>query len=67
MRVDTFWYVLMRYGHDVSRSSLPFRYDEIRSDRTVPIDSTFGSRSDKTITIRVLDLLRADTFRYVLL
>ena len=76
MRVDTFWYDLLRSDaicsrfvnfrcHDLSRSDLPFRYDHIRSDRIVSIESTIGSRSDTIITIGFPELGRSGTCRYV--
>ena len=76
MQVDTFWYVLVRLHaiwsrlvkfrwHDVSWSCLPFRYNQICSDRIVPIESTFGSRPGKIIMSGVPDLVRADTLGYV--
>ena len=76
MRVDTFWYNLLRWDaiqsrfvnfrcHDQSRSDLPFRYDYIRSDRIVAIESTIGSGSDTIITIGFPELGRSDTCRYV--
>ena len=51
--------------HDQSRSDLPFRYDHIRSNRIVAIESTIGSGSDTIITIGFSELRRSDTFRYV--
>ena len=51
--------------HDQSRSDLPFRYDHIRSDRIVAIESTIGSRSDTIVTIGFPELRRSDTCKYV--
>ena len=68
LQCDAGWYVLVRadalwsrlvnlWRHYVSRSSLPLRHNEIRSDR-------IGSRCDKIITMRVLDLKRSGKCRY---
>ena len=51
--------------HDQSRSDLPFRYDHIRPDRIVAIESTIGSGSETIMRIGFPDLGRSDTCRYV--
>ena len=48
----------------VTRSGLSFRYDYIRSDRNVTIESTIGCQSDTIITIGLLDLGRCGTRIY---
>ena len=72
MRVDTFWYDSLRLGaiwsrwwHGLPRPVLSFRYDYIRSDKIVPIESTMGCQSHTIITIGVPDFGRCGTRIYI--